>query len=390
MMKKLYIIILAIIAYSCEEKVLEPVNQSGTVPGEIVVEEVENLNGAVEVTYSLPPNSDLLYTLAKYKTARKDFETKTSIYSSSVLLEGFFEEKEYEVSLVGVNRAGQQGEEVKVKVNPLKSPAVIAMESMDIIPGFGGAFYVWENELKAPLTVNVLFEDSLGMVRPYDWVETDAPKQSYAIRGLDTIPKKFVVYITDKFFNKTDSLVKTITPLFEEELSVDGNNAIILPGDAEEESWSGGVNTLFDDKYGWRESIALKTPEDGKPKMTFDLGQPTKISRVWFKNRVESPYGQGNIEKLKIFGLNELPATAEEQADMANWEEIGEYHMTPPSGNPNSSYTEGDKAYFLAGVDLSFEISTPKYRYVRFQFLKNYKNTSYWYFTEMKFYGVNE
>lgn len=391
MMKNILLLItLSILTFSCEEKVLEPVNKSGTVPGEIVVNSIENLNGAAKITYTLPPNSDLLYAKANYNTNTHKFEKKTSFYTSSVLLEGFFEEEEYEVTLVGVNRIGQQGEETKVKVNPLKAPAKMVFESANIEAAFGGAYYSWKNETKTPLTMNIIFEDSLGLMTPYDWVETDAPEQTYAVRGLDTIPRKFAVYITDNYFNKTDTFIKIVTPLFEEQLDVGEDNFIRLSDDANEETWSGGAKALFDGKYGWRESIAFKTPSDGKPRFTFDLGKPTKISRVWLKNRPDHVYNSGSIEKLKIFGLNELPATEEGQADLSNWMEIGEYHILPPSGNSVNDYTDGDKEYFQAGLDLSFEISTPKYRYLRFQLLKTYGNTSYWYFTELKFFGTNK
>ncbi len=390
MKNKLFILLISLLALACEEKILSPVTEGGTVPGVLTIDSVVNLNGAAQVFYTLPDNADLLYAVAKYQTPGGAFEKKVSIYSSNVLLEGFFEPKAYEVSFEGVNRAGTHGEAVSVTVEPLEAPANLLMKSMDIIAAFGGAYYEWKNSASAPLTVNILFEDSTGAMKPYEWVETDAPKQAYSVRGLDTTSRRFGAYITDRFFNSTDTLIKTLVPYFEQVLDVDGVNAVKLPGDADEESWSAGIASLFDDRYEWDHSVAFTTPSDGrKPTFTFDLQEAKKISRIWLKNRPEHIYSEGSIQAVKIYGLNELPEGDEAIKDLSNWEEIGTYEFLPPSGNPITSPTDGDKAYFDAGFDLGFPISAPKYRYIRFELLKTYGNTSYWFFTELKFYGSN-
>lgn len=389
-MKKILYILLCCVIFSCEKKTLEPLNSSGTTPGKIQIENVENIHGGVNLSYTLPENSDLLYVLAKYNNGVRDFEKKISFYQSKVKLEGFFEEGEYMIKLVGVNRAGVEGEETVVKVNPLKAPANLSIESLEIIAGFGGAVFSWTNVSEAPLTFTFMYQDSLGKMVPYEWVESDAESYDFSIRGMDTVETKFLAYITDRYFNVTDSVVTTLTPLYEAQLDVDVDNILDLEGDAELIGWSGPISGFFDGKLGWRESPTFATPSDGFPKFTFDMGTETKISRVWWKGRADYEYKQGGIERVKIYATNTLPSTQEEQDDMSNWDEIGEYSMLPPSGNDISNPSAEDKAVHKAGFDLGFPVSTPKYRYIRFQLLKNYWDLGFWAIGELKFYGSNK
>lgn len=79
-----------LIVFGCEEIEREPITKDSVPPGVITSLVVENIPGGAVITYALPKETDLLYVKAEYELSNgKKVETRSSIYASSVQVEGF-------------------------------------------------------------------------------------------------------------------------------------------------------------------------------------------------------------------------------------------------------------------------------------------------------------
>ncbi|HYH55502.1 MAG TPA: DUF4959 domain-containing protein, partial [Anseongella sp.] len=160
--------LLALGACKKDQHKLDPLENDGIPPASISNVEVENLNGAVRITYTLPNDEDLLYVVAECETEKGMVQSKSSLYSNTLLMEGFGDTREREVALYAVDRGENRSEPVKVSVKPFTPPMQLVRNSMDIIEDFGGVKISFMNELESDLVISVLTPDSLG-----DWAEVE-------------------------------------------------------------------------------------------------------------------------------------------------------------------------------------------------------------------------
>lgn len=127
-----------IFTLGCEEIVREPLSKDGTPPGPVTAPAVKNIPGGALITYQLPNETDLLYVKAEYELSNGvKVETKSSIYTNSVKVEGFGDTKEREVKLYAVDRSENVSSPITVKVQPQTPPVHAVKNTMSIIPDFG-------------------------------------------------------------------------------------------------------------------------------------------------------------------------------------------------------------------------------------------------------------
>src|SRR5690606_21413 len=117
-MKKYYrtLVVLVFAALSCKEtQHASPAGDDGGKPAPVTNIEVENLPGKTIISYSLPDSKNLLYVKALYSIRDGvEKEAKSSYFKNFIVLDGFSESREYEVTLYTVSRGEKLSEPLAV------------------------------------------------------------------------------------------------------------------------------------------------------------------------------------------------------------------------------------------------------------------------------------
>ena len=138
----------------CNPDTLGPVEHDGIAPGPVVSAESVSLPGAAKITYELPDDEDLLYVMARYTNKQnKVVEVKASVYTNTLLVEGFGDTTVYEVKLYAVDRSENKSEPYTMNVRPQKPPVYKAFEKLAVRPDFGGINIRTLNTDKADLAI---------------------------------------------------------------------------------------------------------------------------------------------------------------------------------------------------------------------------------------------
>nr|WP_298714355.1 DUF4959 domain-containing protein [uncultured Chitinophaga sp.] len=188
-MKKLYYLLAtAILAAGCGKDGHDPVNPAGAPPGRVSNVQVQNINGAARISYSLPENKDLLYVKAVYEPrAGVSREVKSSFYNNFLVVDGFGDTRKHTVKLYAVSRSEVQSEPVEVVVEPKTPPVKLIRNSFVIREDFGGINVSFTNETKAEVAIIVMTPDSTGAMKEANVRYTKAP--TAAIPSADTMRK---------------------------------------------------------------------------------------------------------------------------------------------------------------------------------------------------------
>jgi len=392
-MKYIYPIILIIcicIFSSCEEENHEPYGNYGESPDPIVEASVENLPGAAKITYSLPGDKDILFVKAEYEPSPgKTRSIRSSFYKNEVYLEGFNKAGEYDVKLYTVDRGENASEPVIVTVSPLTPPIVTIYKSLNLIEDFGGANITFSNETSSSVAISVLVDDGTGDYTPTETYYTKEEQGSFSVRGFDPVERVFGVVIRDRWNNYSDTLFKTVTPIFEEQLDKELFSEIILPTD-EVSAWGRPMHRLWDDIVDTGTSIFHTAQGSGIPQwFTFDMGTTAKLSRfkIWQRMNTALLYEHGNPKKWEFWGRADQPNP---DGSWDGWIYLGTFDSYKPSGLPMGSYTNEDWEYANRGEEFNFPLDAPPVRYMRFKLLENWSGTDYLNFCELTFWGQVE
>lgn len=376
---------------SCKEEGFEPLFDDGVAPAPIEEAGVENLHGAAKITSVLPDEEDLLYVKAVVEISPgKIREFKSSAYTNELYLEGFGASKAYEVKLYAVDRGENASEPLTVTVNPLSPPVVLVYESLVVKPDFGGINVAFTNETEASLVIVIQVKDEQG-----DWVEretlyTKKAQGNFSARGFEAEEREFRVFVKDRWDNRSEMGIFTVTPLFEEEILKDTFSAYNLPGDNTVQHCCGtGVKDIWDG-ITQVDGITFHTkPSNGVPgTFTFDMGVTAILSRMklWGRNQGDKvQYNMGNIKKFEIWGSEEPPLASGEFP--GNMTLLGTFESVKPSGQPVGTNTSEDVQTARAGEDFNFLSGAPPVRYIRVKVFSTWANLSYWHIQEMTFWG---
>src|SRR5690606_15584096 len=209
-----------------------------SVPPTPVVTDVKNYAGGARVTYSIPEDETVLYVKAIFESQRGQIrEVKSSVYKNHIDLDGFGDTNEYTIKLVAVNRSEIESEPTEFKIHPLTPPLHDVFETLEVSEDFGGVNTKFTNELQKNFIFYTLYKNEEGEWTNYDRVFTSAKLRDYSIRGLLPQPTEFGFYFRDEWGNISDTLVKNITPLYEEMLDKKLFKAYPLPSDSY--AWQG-------------------------------------------------------------------------------------------------------------------------------------------------------
>lgn len=366
-----------------EEGRIDQIDDTAPAPAPVTVTKIENISGGAIIRYVIPDDVNLLGVRAEYeRTPGEIVKSEASLYSDSLLIEGLGKTKSYEVKLYSVGRNGKSSLPVTVEVDPLDPPILIASKSMTA--SFGGVKIEFTNSARANLAL-VLMVDSLGKGEwlPLQTFHTKASSGSFYRRGLENKESNFALYIRDRWNNKSDTLVETITPILEESIPKSNFVNMKLPGDSWEyiQGAQYAIEGMWDGITSNRGGnvFAGKNTEPIPQHFTISLGHTVSISRFKVHHRLNDEYMNSSPRTFELWG-SELPPS---DGGWENWHLLGEFEAFKPSGYAEDgsvgTITAEDRTYARTeGIDCELVVSEKipdPYRpvkYIRFKTKSTY------------------
>jgi len=375
----------------CNEKLVDWQPGTDTVAPRVVTNiQVENLPGAAKITYSLPDDEDLISVEAVYTINGKQQRTSASVYTNTLIVNGFGSTDEQTIQLYCVDRSRNYSQAVEAQIKPLTPPIISIFESIKMNATFGGVALKWDNPTNADVSVWLLAEDSTGVVKEAETVYTSATLGQFKLRGFDAVERLFGVYVRDRWNNLSDTLYTALTPFFEEKIDSRPFKSLRLPRD---ENTSALAN-LFDGSI----SNGMFTPNDVSLSpvfFTIDLGQTVVLSRYKLWHRSSVQYINASPKIWKIYGTTNPNLTITDpdywvngyQKDWILLSDVNNISMYKPSGDP-VNITAEDKAAATAGFDLECTSEAIPVRYIRFEITENWAVPVRTVIGELEFYGA--
>ncbi len=391
-MKKFLIAAILLFLLGCQKNERGiPVSKNDVAPPPVSDIQVENIPGGATITYTLPKSESMLYVLAVYSLPNSsNLEKKSSYYNNSLTIEGFPDTNEYPIKLYTVSRGGKKSDPISVKIKPLTPPVITTFRSLTMSPTFGGVHVNFVNKDKGDVKITVLTPDSLGNLSTADIFYTKLDSGNFSVRGYDSIPRKFGIFVRDRWNNYSDTLFEEIKPFYEEKLDKSKFREVHLPTDTYVEHCCGtGMINVWDDVWGLGSPVFHTKPNTGMPQwFTFDLGLEARLSRFKFYHRyteggTDAAYYAGDPEILEIWGSNNPNPDGSWDN---SWTLMGHFQSVKPSGEAKP--TAEDLQYAgVDGEDFEFPLGNSPVRYLRVKILKNWGGLTYMYIAELTFWG---
>lgn len=395
------LVVLLIALSSCKKNEgynTEPVSTDATKPGVVTNIKVTNFNGGAYITYTLPNSSNILYVQGQYKindvTTR---QTKASYYTDTILVDGFAQNKDYEVTLNVVSRANVMSDPVTVKVHPDVPFYKLIKPSVQMVRDFGGVTITALNPKKKDIGVILLaLDSSTNALEVQDQHYTNSDTLNYSVRGYKAYPRKFGYYVTDKFGNKSDTTIVTLTPLFEAMLDKTKFSSFRTASDSPI-AYGWDVPYLWDNKKdgfsnGWHTAPGVPGPLQ----VTFGIGVSAQLSRfILWERPNEYTYAHGNPRDFSIWGSNsanpqdaKIPESAAVGAVVGDWINLGNYHFpNPPSGLTPGFTNSADEDFVKKGVNFNLPSNSPPVRFIRMIVHRTWSNGDFAHAMEFEVYG---
>ncbi|MET0462427.1 MAG: DUF5000 domain-containing lipoprotein [Chitinophagaceae bacterium] len=395
--------------FSCSKvsEYKEVVSTDMTKPDPVTNIQVKNEAGAAIITYDLPSSENILYVQATYMiNDRISRQTKSSYYSDTIIVSGFERSQEYKVVLRTVSRANVSSDSTVVTVHPLEPAYRAVFPTIVVKPDFGGININVLNAKKANIGIITVAVDPV--TKKFEIINQNYTSQdtiSYSLRGYDTIPKQFGFYITDQWGNISDTLFRTITPIYELLMDKSKFASYSLPSDVRT-GFGWVIENLWNSNTG---SPGYHTDQPIQPLVwpaviTFDMGQAAKLSRYTLWDRGIDGSGNwlwqaGAPLSWTLWGRTSAPvdetmpsgpsAPGVGETSANGWINLGTFRLpAKPSGLPNPQYTNADLDFWNAGFSFNFSLDLPRVRYIRFQCLENASLTNNFFnMTELTFWG---
>jgi hypothetical protein len=371
----------------------EPLTNDPTVPASISNVQVENRPGGAKITYAVPGDKNLLYVQAEFVlTNGKSSETKASYYVDSLVLNGFADTLEHEVKLYSVSRSGVKSAPVTAKIKPREAPIFKVLESLQIENAFGGFNVNASNLLGGNIGIIIL---SLNKFKEYEannyWSVFSGEKNiSAKIRGMDTLTQRLGFLVQDRWGNRTDTIYKDVTPIYEVAFNKSKFKPYVLPGDAPQVTNGARLEYAWDDRLGWPYvSFTDQSSGGNGPHMiTFDMGITAKLSRIWIRPFPElNPqqfYFLTTMKRFEVYGSTSPSASG---ALDNSWTLLNSYEVIKPSGTAYGKDTDLDRQIASAGFDWEIRLDAPKVRYLRIRCLENFAGGTAQNINEITVYG---
>lgn len=402
-MKKivLYSITLAL-SLACSSNVnefgrIDQLDNSLSKPQPVEVTKVKTMSGGAVLWVKIPDDKNIKGVVATYTRNGEEVNARISRYLDSLLVEGYADTKEHEVSVSSFNVNEMKSTPVVVKFNP-EAPAVETV-SPEVVASAGGVkIKITGNPDKSSLAVCILRDADLANydkpVKDIKWKEvttlfTASDNITLTRRGIEPTEAIFGVYIRDRWGNISDTLKSRLTPLEEVKIPKTGFK-YANPGDdncfdLEAERSTYPVTGLWDDSGLSASPHFLAVDKCPMPCwLTIDMGLTVELSRIATLPRIGyNIWAGGQPRDFEFWGSmnpSGKPGKGEHGFD-DSWFCLGKFTQFKPSGyNADGSVgtvTQEDAAYFNAGND--FELSNEAYphaydaiRYLRIVFVDTF------------------
>lgn len=390
-MKKIYLIGAAFIALlwcgCAKEGRLDFVDSNAPAPMQVSDVKVVSTPGGGILTYKLPADLNLAYVKAVYEIQKGVFrEAKSSKYTDTLRLVGFGDELSHTVKIYSVAANEKASEPVMVEVTPQTPPVQSVFKSAVFKETFGGVNVAIANPVKADLAI-VILKDTTGN---NNWVTvrtfyTAATVGDFAARGFDPKPQKFAMYIRDRWNNKSDTIIKVLTPKPEIEIPSDTYRKLVLPTDQVALADAGyNMENLWNglaDRRLYASSNASSLPQW----ITIDLGKKVLLSRFkQFMEQNDHCYTGSGLKTFELYGSN----APNPDGSWASWNLMGEFTTLKPSNLPLGQKTNEDINYACnQGADFYFATQPEAVRYLRIKSLETYSSPGQVVIMELKFFG---
>jgi hypothetical protein len=404
-----FFLLAILLVNGCKKELNKPIDDNPNAPQPITNPVVKNIAGGAVISYTLPEDANLLYVKAVYERNGETVASKASYFRNNIIVEGLGDTVEQNVVLYAVSRSEVPSEPVNVKINPLAPAISGVLKSLDIVESFGGMSIKFLNPAptsSAPnnIVIGILMWDT----RLSEWVDVDAyytglESGVFSVRGLESVEQKFGFFVKDTWGNRTDTIEKILTPIYEEELDVSKikyvkgkypvpqkaplpttGDPVLEPGNLS--SWP--FDNLFDGEIG---NSGFHTNERNPVPIwiPMDLGVTAQLSRykIWQRmhdNNSTYFYSHGNPHEWEIWGTNT-------PNDPDSWQLLDHRVMVKPSGLPIGQVTNDDVEIARLGHEYEFPIGTPAVRYIAWKHIDSWASidgsTGFLHMSEMKLWG---
>ncbi|HEX5552925.1 MAG TPA: DUF5000 domain-containing lipoprotein [Chitinophagaceae bacterium] len=391
-MKKLLCFIAVLISvacwYGCKKETNAYIDAKAPAPMQVSGLKVVNTPGGAIITYKIPQDPNLSYVKAEYEIQPGVFrEAKSSYYTDTLAIVGYGDTQVHEVKIYSVGKNAKQSTPVSINVQPLTPPVNSVFTTLTLTTTFGGVFITFQDSTQADLAITVIMDSTgLGTWAPVTTYYTAQLAGSFAARGLDTIRKKFGVYIRDHWNNISDTLFETLSPLYEQLIPKNLFKVYPLLND----SWKSlngnyKIQNLWNDIVNGHEDIFATADYNKLPQwFTIDLGENVVLSRMKLFQRLPYPFNAVWVKEFEIWGSNQ----PDPDGSWDSWQLLGgPFPFRKPSGKPGFDYTADDLDYVAQGEDFIFPAGIPAVRYLRFKLLDTYGGVGKYQFGELTFWG---
>jgi hypothetical protein len=378
---------LAVIAvYSCKRDQLRPVESDKTAPGTVANVKTESRPGSVKLTYTLPSDPDLLYVLAEYTNKYgKVIQAKASYYTDSLIVDGFADSTVHKMTVYAVDRSENKSAPVTLDVRAQAPPVFGVKGSLALAEDFGGINITYSNPNEADIAIVVSYKDSLGYFVTKETNYTRLKQGSFTSRGFASKETVFGVYIRDRWNNRTDTVFKTLTPIFEKELDKSKFKTVILPTDIGDYGNGLVISNIWDNIISPDANMWHSRGDAGMPMhITFELGVTAKLSRfVLWERSGAYIFNHGNPKRYEIWGSVNPPV----DGSFNNWTLLKSCVSVKPSGQAPGVNSQADVDAAARGEEWNVPLDAPKVRYIRVVILENWISGPQAHIAEMSFFG---
>ena len=416
-------------------------------PGAVSNPIVTPLNGGAIIHYTMPSDQDLLGVKAiySYREGGERLTAYASVHTDSIVLVGFPDTNERNVTLIAFDESGNDSPPVNVTIKPDTPPVDLVRHSLEVRETYSGVFVKWDNPTKTEIGISLFAEDELGIV---DLVYTHFTNEAgqHSFRGFRNEERKFIVTVKDRWNNESEPYETRLTPLFEEDIVardasgratwirygyINGasNEATLWRGDYRGQYSSLAFFNMFEPRNGpmdyfhpglwadfdldWYTGIAAHDGVEPKPMhLTIDMTREALISRVKIFTRNDgTSLNPNDPYHISLFATSEMPKqpsdfedrmeslaywTTWEQVDgtgawMDDWTHIGEFFIIPPSGAKSTTeWTAADREWARAGIDFDIfeEHNTTPFRYLRIVAHESLEKSQLVHFVRWDFFGI--
>ncbi len=386
----IWVLLLASALFGCsKDEQFNYTDQNAPAPSQVSNIKIEETPGGAILTYEIPVSSNLSYIKAVYEIQPGVYrEAISSVYSDTLSLVGFGDTLTHEVKLFSVGKNEKASEPVIISVTPKTPPVSSVFQTLDLTATFGGVRVSFKNDLQANLAIFVMVDSTgLSTWAPVTTFYTKAKEGKFSARGYEPEEKKFAVFIKDRWNNRSDTLIKNITPKYEELIPKIDFRAVYLPTDTYQFVESFSIEKLWDGSLAQNTSIFATLHTSPMPQwFTIDLGHKISLSRFKEFQRSGYEYSGAAVKSFEIWGSN----NPDLDGGWNNWTLLGKFDSFKPSGLPLNSVAPEDRTYAsFNGEDFEFD-AVPPVRYIRFKTLETYGNILQIVIAELTFWGQIE